>query len=104
MEKGHSAEENHVSSVSSSCESFSLPQIFQFAASSRLIGTEQTDGNMSIMLDAVDETRICFRITGYKHTGGRHAVPKNEPTMLFHEEYETGRAGIQKEEIYASYR
>ena len=84
--------------------SFSLPQIFQFAASSRLIGTEQTDGNMSIMLDAVEENRICFRITGYKHAGGRHVVPKNEPTLLFHEEYETGRAGIQKEDIFASYR
>ncbi|MBR5371500.1 MAG: leucine-rich repeat domain-containing protein [Oscillospiraceae bacterium] len=84
--------------------SFSLPQIFQFAATTRLIGTEQTDGNMSIMLDAVEENRICFRITGYKHAGGRHVVPKNEPTLLFHEEYETGRAGMQKEDIYASYR
>jgi len=84
--------------------SFSLPQIFQFAATSRLIGTEQTDGNMTIMLDAVEENRICFRITGYKHAGGRHVVPKNEPTRLFHEEYDAGRAGIQKEEIFASYR
>lgn len=85
--------------------SYGLPQIYQFSAASRLIGTEQTEGDMSIMLDAVEPERVCFRITAYKHAGGRHVVPVNQPTQLFHEEYDcAGRTGMQKEEIIASYR
>lgn len=85
--------------------SYSLPQIYQFSAAPRLIGTEQTEGDMSIMLDACDENRVCFRITGYKHAGGSHVVPANTPTRLFYEEYDCqGRTGMQKEEIIASYR
>ena len=85
--------------------SFGLPEIFQFSASAHLIGTEQTDGAMSVMLDACDETRVCFRITQYKHAGGSHIVPFNNPTRLFYEEYDCqGRTGLQKEEIVASYR
>ena len=85
--------------------SFGLPEIFQFSASAHLIGTEQTDGQMSVMLDACDETRVCFRITQYKHAGGSHIVPFNTPTRLFYEEYDCqGRVGLQKEEILASYR
>ena len=82
-----------------------MPQIFQFSAASRLIGTEQTDGDMTVMLDAVEPGRICFRITQYKHAGGRHIVPANQPTRLFYEEYDCqGRVGLQKEEILASFR
>lgn len=85
--------------------SFGLPEIFQFSASPHLIGSEQTDGIMSVMLDACDETRVCFRITQYKHAGGSHIVPFNTPTRLFYEEYDCqGRVGMQKEEIVASYR
>lgn len=85
--------------------SFGLPEIFQFSASPHLIGREQTDGAMSLMLDACDETRICFRITQYKHAGGSHIVPFNSPTRLFYEEYDCqGRTGLQKEEIVASFR
>ncbi len=85
--------------------SFSLPVIFQFSAIQRLIGVEQTDGDMTVQLDAVDENRVAFRITQYKHAGGSHMVPANEPTRLFYEEYDcTGRTGMQKEEIIASYR
>lgn len=85
--------------------SFGLPQIFQFSASAHLIGTEQTEDAMSIMLDACDENRICFRITQYKHAGGSHVVPINTPTRLFYEEYDCqGRTGMHKEEIIASYR
>lgn len=85
--------------------SFGLPEIFQFSAAPRLIGTEQTEGDMTIMLDACDENRICFRITQYKHAGGSHVVPANTPTRLFYEEYDCqGRTGMQKEEIVASYR
>ena len=85
--------------------SYGLPQIFQFSAATRLIGTEQTEGDMTIMLDAVEPERVCFRITAYKHAGGRHVVPINTPTQLFHEEYDcTGRTGLQKEDIIASYR
>ena len=85
--------------------SFSLPQIYQFSAAARLIGTEQTDGDMTVMLDACDADRICFRIAQYKHAGGRHVVPANQPTRLFYEEYDCqGRTGMQKEEILASYR
>lgn len=85
--------------------SFGLPQIYQFATAQRLIGVEQTEGDMSIVLDAVEETRIAFRITQYKHAGGRHIVPFNEPTQLFHEEYDVGgRTGTQVEDILASYR
>lgn len=85
--------------------SFGLPEIFQFSASSHLIGTEQTDGAMSVMLDALDETRVCFRITQYKHAGGSHIVPFNTPTRLFYEEYDCqGRTGLQKEEILATFR
>ncbi|MCQ2417296.1 MAG: leucine-rich repeat domain-containing protein [Oscillospiraceae bacterium] len=84
---------------------YTLPQLYQFAASPHLIGTEQVDGDMSIMLDAVEPTRICFRITQYKHAGGRHVVLSNTPTSLFYEEYDCkGRTGTQKEEILASYR
>lgn len=85
--------------------SFGLPEIFQFSAAPRQIGTEQTDGNMSIVLDAVDSNRICFRVTQYKHAGGSHIVPVNQPTRLFYEEYDCqGRTGKQHEEILASYR
>jgi len=85
--------------------SFGLPLIFQFSAASRLIGQEQTDGDMTIMLDAIEDGRICFRITGYKHAGGRHIVPSNQITRLFYEEYDcAGRTGMQREEIVASYR
>lgn len=85
--------------------SFGLPQIFQFSVSPHLIGTEQTDGEMSLMLDACDETRVCFRITQYKHAGGSHVVPFNAVTRLFYEEYDCqGRTGLQKEEIVAAYR
>lgn len=85
--------------------SFGLPEIFQFSAAARLIGVEQTEGDMSIMLDAVEEGRICFRITQYRHAGGSHIVPANTPTRLFYEEYDCqGRVGTQKEEILASYR
>jgi|GEM_PF-2532510 len=85
--------------------SYGLPEIFQFSAAPRLIGTEQTEGDMSIVLDDIDENRACFRITHYKHAGGSHIVPINTPTVLFHEEYEcNGRAGTQKEEMLATYR
>ncbi|MBR3267120.1 MAG: leucine-rich repeat domain-containing protein [Oscillospiraceae bacterium] len=85
--------------------SFGLPEIFQFSAATRLIGVEQTEGDMTVMLDAVEPERICFRITAYKHAGGRHVVPFNTPTRLFYEEYDcTGRTGMHKEEIVASYR
>ncbi len=86
--------------------SFGLMEIFQFAAASRLIGTEQSDRNMSIVIDAIDETRVCFRITQYKHAGGKHIVPFNSgPTRLFYEEYDCqGRTGMQKEEIISYYR
>lgn len=85
--------------------SFGLPEIFQFTASPHLIGTEQTDGTMTVMLDVCDETRICFRIMQYKHAGGSHVVPFNTPTRLFYEEYDCqGRTGLQKEEIVATYR
>ena len=85
--------------------SFGLPEIFQFSVAPHQIGSEQTDGSMSIMLDACDETRVCFRIMQYKHAGGRHIVPFNTPTRLFYEEYDCqGRTGLQKEEIIASYR
>lgn len=85
--------------------SFGLPEIFQFSAAPRLIGTEQTEGNMTIMLDDCDESRVCFRITQYQHAGGSHIVPANTPTRLFYEEYDCqGRTGLQKEEIIASYR
>ncbi|HBI85772.1 MAG TPA: hypothetical protein DDX71_05735 [Ruminococcus sp.] len=86
--------------------SFGYPVLFQFSAAPRLIGTEQTDGDMSVVLDAVDNGRICFRITQYKHAGGSHVVPVNQPpTRLFYEEYDCqGRTGKQHEEILASYR
>lgn len=86
-------------------KSYGVPSIFQFTASSRLIGTEQTSDNMSIMLDAVDEQQIIFRITNYQQAGGRHTVALNARTRLFYEEYDCqGKAGLQKEEIIASYR
>ena len=85
--------------------SFSLPQIYQFATATRLIGVEQTEGDMSIVLDAVEETRICFRITQYKFAGGSHIVPFSQPTQIFFEEYDcNNRIGTQTEEILASYR
>lgn len=85
--------------------SFGLPEIFQFSAVPHLIGTEQTEGDMTIVLDAVEPERVCFRITAYKHAGGSHIVPLNTPTRLFYEEYDcAGKAGMQKEEILASYR
>ena len=84
---------------------YSLPEIYQFSTANRLIGTEQTEGDMTIMLDDVDENRICFRITQYSHAGGSQVVPLNTPTRLFYEEYDCqGRTGMQKEEIIASYR
>ncbi|MCQ2434881.1 MAG: leucine-rich repeat domain-containing protein [Oscillospiraceae bacterium] len=85
--------------------SYSLPRIFQFCAASRLIGTEQSSDEMSIILDAVTEDSISFRITNYTQAGGRHTVSVNKPTRLFYQEYDcNGRAGLQKEEILASYR
>ena len=85
--------------------SYTLPEIYQFSTSAHLIGTEQSESNMSVMLDAVDDTGISFRITQYKHAGGRHTVPVNTPTRLFYEEYDcSDRVGLQKEEIIAMYR
>ena len=85
--------------------SFGLPEIYQFAAVPRLIGVEQTERDMSVVIDAVDEERVSFRITRFTHAGGSHTIPKNEPTRLFHEEYDcNGGAGLQTEEILASYR
>ena len=85
--------------------SYSLPRIFQFCAAPRLIGTEQTSDEMSIILDAVSGESISFRITNYTQAGGRHTVSMNTPTRLFYEEYDcNGRVGTQKEEIIASYR
>ncbi|MBQ8922741.1 MAG: leucine-rich repeat domain-containing protein [Oscillospiraceae bacterium] len=85
--------------------SFGLPEIFQFSAVPRMIGTEQTEGNMTIVLDDVDASRICFRITAYKHAGGSHVVPAGTAARLFYEEYDcAGKTGMQKEELVASYR
>lgn len=85
--------------------SYNLPEIYQFSAAPRMIGVEQTDDDMSIILDAVDENNINFRITNYKQAGGIHSVPANTPTRLFYEEYDChGGAGLQKEEILASYK
>ncbi len=85
--------------------SFGLPEIYQFAAVPRLIGVEQTEHDMSVVIDAIDEDRLSFRITRFTHAGGIHTIPKNEPTRLFHEEYDcNGGAGLQTEEILASYR
>ncbi len=85
--------------------SFGLPQIFQFTAAQRMIGVEQTEGDMSIVLDDCSDTRVCFRITQYKFAGGSHIVEFNSPARLFYEEYDcNGRTGTQKEEILASYR
>lgn len=85
--------------------SYGLPRIFQFSAAPRLIGTEQTEDNMSIILDAIDAEKISFRITNYTQAGGIHTIPVGGPTRLFYEEYDCqGRAGLQKEEITASYR
>lgn len=85
--------------------SYGLPEIFQFSAAARLIGVEQTEGDMSVQLDDLDENRVCFRITKYTHAGGSHIVPINQPTVLFHEEYEcSDRVGTKKEEILATYR
>lgn len=86
-------------------KSYGLPSIFQFAATSRLIGTEQTTDDMSIILDAVSDQQIIFRITNYKQAGGSHTVTLNERTRLFYQEYDCqGKAGLQKEEIIATYR
>lgn len=85
--------------------SFGLPEIFQFSAVPHMIGNEQTEGNMTIVLDDVDESRICFRITAYKHAGGRHVVSAGTASRLFYEEYDcAGKTGMQKEELVASYR
>lgn len=85
--------------------SFGLPEIYQFAAVPRLIGVEQIERDMSVVIDAVDEERLSFRITRFTHAGGSHTIPKDEPTRLFHEEYDcNGGAGLQTEEILASYR
>ncbi len=85
--------------------SFGLPEIYQFAAVPRLIGVEQVERDMSVVIDAVDEERLSFRITRFTHAGGSHTIPKDEPTGLFHEEYDcNGGAGLQTEEILASYR
>lgn len=84
---------------------YGLPEIFQFSAAARLIGVEQNDEDMSVQIDDIDENRICFRITKYDHAGGSHIVPLNQPTVLFHEEYEcSDRVGTKKEEIIATYR
>ena len=85
--------------------SYNLPEIYQFSVSPHMIGTEQTDDDMSIILDAVSAEKINFRITNYKQAGGTHTVPANTPTRLFYEEYDChGGAGLQKEEILASYK
>ncbi len=85
--------------------SYGLPEIFQFTAAARMIGVEQTEGDMSIQIDDIDDKRIAFRITRYTHAGGSHVVPLNQPTVLFHEEYEcSDRVGTRREEIVATYR
>ena len=85
--------------------SYNLPEIFQFSAAARMIGAEQSEEDMAIQIDDVDENRICFRITRYSHAGGSHVVPVNQPTVLFHEEYEcSDRVGTKMEEIIATYR
>lgn len=85
--------------------SFGLPEVYQFAVAQRLIGVEQIDREMSVTLDAFDDERITFRITRYTYAGGSHTIPKNQPSTLFHEEYDcSGRTGLQTEEILASYR
>ena len=85
--------------------SFALPQIFQFAVAQRLLGVEQTDGEMSVVLDVCDDSQVVFRISQYKYAGGRHSVQFNTPTRLFYEEYDcNSRTGTQKEEILASFK
>jgi hypothetical protein len=85
--------------------SFAVPQMYQFSTAQRLIGVEQTEGDMSIVIDAIEESRICFRVAQYKYAGGSHVVTAGEPTQLFSEEYDCGgRTGTQKEEIFALYR
>lgn len=85
--------------------SFALPQMYQFSTAQRMIGVEQTEGDMSIILDVVEENRLCFRVAQYKYAGGSHVIAAGEPTLLFSEEYDCGgRTGTQKEEIYALYR
>lgn len=84
---------------------FAMPKIFQFSVSPRVIGQEQTDGEMSLTLDSCDAEQVSFRITGYTQAGGQHTIPFGKVSRIFHEEYEVnGRAGAQREEIIASYR
>ena len=84
---------------------FALPQIYQFAVAQRLCGVEQTDGNMTVLLDDCSEQQVVFRIAQYKYAGGRHSVKFNTPTRLFYEEYDCdSRTGTQKEEIIASFK
>ncbi|MBQ6041010.1 MAG: leucine-rich repeat domain-containing protein [Oscillospiraceae bacterium] len=86
-------------------KSYGLPEIYQFSALPHQIGNEQTERDMSVMLDACDPERVCFRITQYQHAGGRHTVLRNQPVRLFYEEYDcSGRVGTHKEEIIATYR
>ena len=85
--------------------SFALPQIYQFAVAQRLLGMEQTDGDMSVILDSCDDQKVVFRIAQYKYAGGSHSVQFNTPTRLFYEEYDcNSRTGTQKEEILASFK
>ena len=85
--------------------SFALPQMYQFSTAQRMIGVEQTEGDMSIVIDAIEENRICFRVAQYKFAGGSHVVTAGNPTLLFSEEYDCGgRTGTQKEEIFGLYR
>lgn len=85
--------------------SFALPQMYMFSTAPRMIGVEQTEGDMSVILDVIEENRICFRVAQYKYAGGSHVVTAGEPTLLFSEEYDCGgRTGTQKEEIFALYR
>lgn len=85
--------------------SFALPQMYQFSTAQRMIGVEQTEGDMSIVIDAIEENRICFRVAQYKFAGGSHVVTAGDPTLLFSEEYDCGgRTGTQKEEIFGLYR
>ncbi len=82
------------------------PRIFQFCAVSRLIGVEQTEDDMAIILDVVDKEKVVFRIANYSQAGGTHTVKYNvPPTRLFYEEYDCqGRGGFHTEEITAMYR
>ena len=85
--------------------SFGTQELFQFSTSPRYYGIEQTDRDMSIVLDACDDSQIMFRISQYRYAGGRHTVPFGTLTQLFKEDYDcAGAAGHQSEEINALYR